>query len=111
MRDDGPRARERRPALGRDDRLATAQGAELCTPFMTRNARPQPRRAQLPGGVQHAAPEDLVKTEMTGLTAMGRTQRVLIEATWARRAPRKPEARREALTAATALNMKRMLRV
>jgi hypothetical protein len=36
---------------------------------------------------------------------------VLSEAKWARRAPRRPEARREAIIEATALNMKKMLRV
>ena len=81
------------------------------TPIMTRNARPQSRRALLPRCVQHAAPDGVARTEIAGLTAMGRTQRVLIEAKWARRAPRRPEARREPLTGATALNMNRMFRV
>ena len=87
------------------------QSDDSGTPFMTRNARPQPRRAQLPRCVQHAAPDGVAKTEIAGLTAMGRTQRRLTEGDGARRAQRKPEARREALTGATALNMKRMLRV
>jgi len=78
---------------------------------MIDNARPQPRRAQLPQRVQHDTPDDLAKTEIAGLTAMGRVQRTPTEEKWARRAPRRPEARREALTGATALNMKTMLRV
>jgi hypothetical protein len=78
---------------------------------MIDNARPQPRCAQLPGRVQHDAPDDLERTEIARLTAMGRVQRTPTEEKWARRASRKPEARREMLTGATALDMKRLPQV
>src|SRR5215203_4665274 len=65
--------------------------------FITCNAKPQPRRAQPPQCVQHAAPAAGSKARAAGLTAKGAMQRARTEARWARRAPAKAPARCEPL--------------
>lgn len=62
---------------------------------MRGNAKPRARRAQLPRGVQHDAPDDESRAEIARLTAMGTTQRTPTRESGARRAQRRPKARRE----------------
>jgi hypothetical protein len=71
---------------------------------MAVNAKAQPRRAQLPRCVEHAAPTDSSRAEAAGLTAMGEMQRARTEARWARRAPATAPARCEALAEGTCVS-------
>jgi hypothetical protein len=65
---------------------------------MRGNAKPRARRAQLPRGVQRDAPDDESRAEIARLTAMGTTQRTPTRESGARRAQRRPKARREPMT-------------
>ena len=93
-----PTARERRCTLKRNCRFATIPPAKLPRPLMRGNARPLARRAQLPRRVQLVAPDHRPGTAAAHLTAICETQRTSTGESGARRAQRRPKARREPMT-------------